>query len=222
MKQLQKSLHYYEQVYHTIRQMIFDGVFVPGERVYEAKIARDFEVSRSPVREAVRALIKDGLLVMDDKSQISVYNPTMKDVEEIYQCRMALESLAARLSAQLATDDEHREIEASLKETEELVKENNKTKNSRIISLNSRFHELVTEYSQNKRLQQQIEDLRSLTYYLRLVNFQGEHRAKVILNEHKVIYEFIKKRDGYRAAAAMEEHISNDLNHLKDIIIKKR
>jgi DNA-binding GntR family transcriptional regulator len=216
---LEKSLPYYSQVYHSIKQMIFQGIFQPGERIYEAKIAREFEVSRSPVREAVRALITDGLLVIDDKSQISVYNPTMEDVEDIYQCRMVLESFAARLATQRASDEELAEIAIKLEETEQLINSQDQPKDeAKLIDLNGQFHDLIQQYSGNKRLQKQLEDLRTLAYYYRVKNFQGEHRAKVIHSEHYSIFRYMRERNEVDAAAAMEQHIQHDLAHLKKIL----
>jgi DNA-binding GntR family transcriptional regulator len=223
MFSLEKSLPYYEQIYQSIKQMIFQGVFAPGDRIYEAKIAREFNVSRSPVREAVRALERDGLLIIDNKSQIMVYKPTMKDVEEVYQCRMALESLAAQLTARMASNEELQEIENTLLETKNILEQEevwSKDKDT-VISLNSRFHDLITQYSQNKRLQKQLDDLRSLTYFYRVINFQGAKREWVIFNQHQEIFNAIRQREEDKAAKVMCEHIATDLQHLKDILSKQ-
>lgn len=198
--------------------MIIQGVFQPGERIYEAKIAREFNVSRSPVREAVRALEKEGLLAIDDKSGITIYKPTMKDVEDIYQCRMVLESLAARLTTRLSANRELKEIEATLVQTKKHLKGEDGQKNETIIALNAKFHDLIVQFSQNKRLQKQINDLRSLTYYFRVLNFQGENRKWVILSEHQEVFEAIKERDEEKAGLVMTVHINNDLHHLRNIL----
>lgn len=84
-----KRMPYYEQCYYTIKNMIFNGKFKPGERINETQLTKDFNVSKSPVREAIRILEKEGLLVVD-KSRVLVYEPTVKDIKEVYFCRMAL------------------------------------------------------------------------------------------------------------------------------------
>jgi DNA-binding GntR family transcriptional regulator len=215
---IEKVVPYYDQIYHSIRQMIFQGVFQPGERIYEAKIAREFNVSRSPVREAVRALEKEGLLVIDGKSKITVYKPTMKDVEDIYQCRMALESLAARLTTRLASDRELKEIENTLLKTKKCLESKKTADQETIILLNARFHDLITQFSQNKRLQKQLHDLRSLTHYYRVINFQGEKREWIIYHEHEEIFSAIIQRDEEKAGLVMSNHIANDFKHLKQIL----
>lgn len=215
---IDKPVPFYDQIYNSMKQMIVQGVFQPGERIYEAKLAREFSVSRSPVREAVRALEKEGLLVIDDKSKITVYKPSMKDVEDIYQCRMVLESLAARLTTRLSSNRELKEIETTLVQTKKLLEGEDEQKSETVISLNAKFHDLLVQYSQNKRLQKQIHDLRSLTYYFRVLNFQGENRKWTIFNEHQEVFEAIKERDEEKAGSVMTAHINNDLIHLKNII----
>ncbi|MEB3103615.1 GntR family transcriptional regulator [Ferviditalea candida] len=211
---VEKSVPYYDQIYYSIKQMIMQGVFKPGERIYEAKMARDFKVSRSPVREAVRALEKEGLLFIDDKSRVTVYKPTLGDMEDIYQCRIILESLAAKLAARLASNRELKEIETTLVQTRKYIEEKNPQRSETIIALNSRFHDLIIQFSQNKRLQKQLYDLRSLSYYYRVLNFQGKNRDWTIFNEHKGIFEAIKERDEEKAGARMSDHVTHDMHNL--------
>lgn len=217
---VERAVPYYDQVYHSIKDMIIKGVFQPGDRLYEAKIAREFNISRSPVREAVRALEKEGLLVIGEKSKITVYKPSVKDVEDIYQCRMALESLAARLAAELATSDQVSLLERTLVETEKLVGRNDEKSTDEMLALNSRFHTLITEFSQNRRLQKQLSELRTLIYYYMHLNIQGDNRKKTIFQDHREIFIHIRKGDGRGASEAMEQHIARDLDHLKRLLVK--
>lgn len=214
---LKKALPFYEQVYSSIKEMILTGVLAPGERIYEAQLAREFEVSRSPIREAVRALEKDGLLVTDSKSQISVYKPTIKDVEEIYQCRMALESLAARLAAGLAEESELKRLEAIMEDTKKAVDSGEDEKET-LIRLNGSFHDTIMDMSRNHRLQKQLYDLRALAFYYRSMNAQGEGRLQEIYDQHHGIYSSISERNAEKAAILMAQHIANDLEHLKSIV----
>lgn len=107
---IEKRPPYYEQFYHSIKKMIFEGKFKPGERINETQLAREFGVSKSPVREAIRVLEKEGLVLVDEKSKVVVYEPTMRDVEEIYFCRMALESFAVRLATEVASDEQMEQL----------------------------------------------------------------------------------------------------------------
>ncbi|MFP3392679.1 GntR family transcriptional regulator [Brevibacillus sp. SIMBA_040] len=215
---LAKSIPYYDQVYHSIKQMIHEGIFQPGDRIYEAKIARDFNLSRSPIREAIRALEKEGLLVIDEKSRMTVYKPTMKDVEEIYQCRMVLESLAAKLATEHATNRELKEIEGVLVQTKKYLEGKEEPDKEVIISLNARFHDLILQLSKNNRLQKQLSELKALTHYYMLINLKGERRKWIIFAEHQEIFDCMKRRDDENAGQLMSTHIHNDLQHLKQIL----
>ncbi|WP_050182072.1 GntR family transcriptional regulator [Domibacillus robiginosus] len=213
---IEKQLPYYEQFYQSIKRMIFEGKFKPGERIIENQLAKEFGVSKTPVREAIRLLEKDGLVVMDEKSRIIVYEPTLKDVEEIYFCRMALESFAVGLTTQIATEANIEEIEEILLKTEQAI--NDSLDANSIITLNEQFHSLIIQYTQNRRLQKQLNDLKSLMYFFRILNFQGENRAEIILKQHRHIFSYIKKREEEQASSAMMEHLKLDLEHLTNVL----
>ncbi|MCF7620056.1 GntR family transcriptional regulator [Bacillus sonorensis] len=194
--------------------MIFEGTLKPGERIAEAKLAKELGVSKSPLREAIRVLEKEGLVVID--SRVKVYKPTIKDVEEIYFCRMALESFAAGLTARIATAEELKTIEDVLRKTEEAILQSKDQ--STIIELNDTFHDLIIQYTQNSLLRKQLNDLEGLIYYFRILNFEGEKRAEAILEQHREIFHHMKQRDDEQASKAMVNHLQLDLDHLVGVL----
>ncbi|MBT2696623.1 GntR family transcriptional regulator [Bacillus sp. ISL-40] len=213
---IERPIPYYEKLYHSIKKMIFEGKLKPGERIIETQLAKDFNVSKSPIREAIRILEKEGLVIVDEKSRVMVYQPTMKDVEEIYFCRMALESFAVGLVTRIATNAELDEIEKTLMQTEQAIRDSQS--NDTIITLNEIFHSLIIQYTQNRRLQKQLSDLKSLMYFFRVLNFQGENRADIILIQHRGIFDCIKKREADQASQAMINHLKLDLEHLTEVL----
>ncbi len=215
---IEKAPSYYMQAYNAIKNMIFNGVLKPGDRIYESKIASEFQISRSPVREAIRSLEKDGLLLLDNKSRITVYQPTKKDIENIYECRQALESQAARLTTRNASDKELDEIHAILLEAQKNIKQIDDHLIKTIISLNTQFHDLILDYCQNPRLQKQSKDLSILTYFYRSIDIYENDRLMDIFNYHLEIFHYIKQRNEEKAAQTMYNHIGNDLKHLEDIL----
>ncbi|TWI59129.1 GntR family transcriptional regulator [Halalkalibacter nanhaiisediminis] len=216
---IKKAVSYHHQAHDYLREKIIRGEFLPGERIYEAKIARTLEISRSPVREAIRSLEQEGLLVIDEKSRIFVYEPTIKDVEDIYQCRQALESVAVVLATRLASDQTLEYIADLLQNTKEVFNKGEKYSIEQIVELNSKYHDLIIEASQNIRLKRQLNDLRSLTFFYRTMNVENSKRCLEILEQHEEIIHFMRARDVDRAAAAMSTHIAQDLNYLKEILI---
>ncbi len=216
---IEKAPSYYLQAYNSIKEMIFNGVLKPGDRIYESKIASEFQISRSPVREAIRSLEKDGLLLLDDKSKITVYQPTKEDIENIYECRQALESQAARLTTRRASDMELDEINNILLEAQKNIEHDNDNLIKTIILLNTQFHNLILNYCQNPRLQKQSKDLSILTHFYRSIDIYEHERIMDIFNYHLEIFHYIKQRNEEKAAQTMYDHIGNDLKHLEDILL---
>ncbi|MGG1599919.1 MULTISPECIES: GntR family transcriptional regulator, partial [unclassified Paenibacillus] len=215
---VEKPMPYYDQLYHAIKKMIFDGIYKPGDRIVESRLAKEMNVSRSPIREAIRALEKEGLVIIDDKSRIIVYKPTVKDVEDIYQCRMALEALAVRVAVQKATDEELKQIEETLRLTKSKIEQPHGYDKDEVIRLNEQYHHLIIRFSRNDRLQKQLNDLRSLMFLYRIMNFQGEARDWTIYNQHAEIYEYMKQRNEEEASSAMIRHLTADYQHLIQVL----
>jgi DNA-binding GntR family transcriptional regulator len=212
---LLKPLPYYQQIQQSLKESIFHGIYKPGDRLYEAQIAKLYNISRSPVREAIRALVIEGLLVMDEKSQISVYKPNLQDVRDIYECRISLESTAVELTAERATEEQLLELENTLAKTAKAIKEG---KSDTIVVCNARFHELIIQYSGNARLMKLVDDLNGLVYYYRVLNIQGENRVNTILKGHTDIYLALKERNPKKASNRLKEHTQEDLTNLVKVI----
>ncbi|WP_018923222.1 GntR family transcriptional regulator [Salsuginibacillus kocurii] len=212
---IQKQAPYYEQFYRMIKQMIFTGIYKPGQQISETQLAKEFHVSKSPIREAVRILENEGLVYVE-KGKVVVYAPTIKDVKEIYFCRSALESFAVKQTTTIATDEELKKIETTLVETEEAIQA--QADQDTIISLNEHFHQLIIKFTGNARLQKQVNDLKGLMHYFRILNFKGEHRAIAIVEQHKVIFDYMKKREAQHAAEEMIKHLECDTDHLVETL----
>jgi len=216
---LKKAQPFYEQLYHRLKQMIIEGELAPGYRINEVKIAQDFHVSRSPVREAVRALEKEGLLVMNEKSQLTVYKPSLKDIEELYQCRMSLESLSVELAVANAKAHDIEALENLLNQTKAAIDDG--ADRRMIIEFNSQFHDLILAISQNCHLQKLVGNIRALTQFYRVMNLEGDGRREMIFKEHQLIFDQFKKGNPEEAKNVMKAHILHDMNHLKQRFIQK-
>ncbi|MFE6660064.1 GntR family transcriptional regulator, partial [Bacillus subtilis] len=176
---LDKPTPYYLQFYNQLKKMIFNGTFKPGERINETQLAKSFGVSRSPIREAMRLLEKDGLLKADDRNGFSITSLTAKDVDEIYKIRIPLEQLAVELVIDEADEEELTILEKQLEETEKAI--HNGTEDTEIIRLNQKFHELLVDFSHNRHLKNLLEHVNDLIHFCRILNYTGDHRAETIL-----------------------------------------
>lgn len=216
---IKKEKSYYEQSYDSIKQMIFNEVFKSGEYISDTRLSEQFNISRSPIREALRSLEKEGLLIKDGKS-FKVYEPTKEDVTEIFECRAALEFMAAKLAVERASDAELDELEMVLKEAEDVLKKTEPDWDKNIILINTRFHNLILRCSKNTRIQNQLNTLNSLIYFHRTINLSERNRCNEIHVEHVEILNFMKQRNAKGASESILNHIENDLLHIKNLIIK--
>ncbi|WP_249704754.1 GntR family transcriptional regulator [Bacillus zhangzhouensis] len=214
--EIEKSTPYHMQFYEQLKQMIFDGQFQPGERINETQLAKQFGVSRSPVREAMRLLEKDELLIAHHKSGYSVYTLTERDVEELYQIRMALETLAVQLACKEATQKEIDGIEQVLTQADEAIKQQRPSKD--IVQLHETFHQKIILSSHNDRLCKQLNHVNALIHFCRIFHFSGGTRAETIQREHAAIFDEIKERRSTEAVQTMTDHLLHDVAHLKQVL----
>ncbi|MBD3859956.1 GntR family transcriptional regulator [Bacillus sp. 28A-2] len=214
--EMERPAPYYMQFYEQLKQMIFDGQFQPGERINETQLAKQFGVSRSPVREAMRLLEKDELLIADHKSGYSVYTLTERDVEELYQIRVSLETLAVELACKEAAQREIDEIEQVLTQADEAIKQQLPSKD--IVQLHEAFHQNIMLASHNHRLCKQLNHVNALIHFCRIFHFSGGTRAETIQREHAAIFAKLKERRSTEAVQAMTDHLLHDASHLKQVL----
>lgn len=199
-----ESLHL--QVYNIVKQSILNGKRKPSERVVEAQVAGTLGISRGPVREAIRMLIQDGLLIYND-GFVKVYEPKVKDVIEIFQCRESLENLAIELTIKTASNKLFEKLEENLIETEEVVDR----RDTSLTLLDQDFHTIIVEASGNKHLLQMLNTIKTKTHYMRSSLIDATFYP-TLLNEHKKIYEAILTKDEETAKELMSIHVQRGLN----------
>lgn len=192
------------QAYNIIKQSILDGKRKPSERVVETQVASSLGISRGPVREAIRMLIQDGLLIYND-GFVKVYEPTVKDVIEIFECRESLENLAIELTIKKSPEEFFKTLEKNLTETEEVV-----DRDIDLIQLDQEFHTIIVEASGNSHLLELLDTIKIKSHYMRSSLIGAEFYPK-LLNEHKEIYEAILNKDEKKAKELMSIHIQRGL-----------
>ena len=198
-----------EIVFETIRMAIINQVLRPGERLMETQLADELGVSRTPVREAIRKLELEGLVVMVPRRGAYVAGISMRDIHEVFQVRGALEALAASLAAERITPEELEEMERQLvKEAEETEANNLKS----IVQIDTTFHDIMYKASRNQKLMQMINNLQEQLQRFRSASLARPGRSRTALEEHKKIVEAIAARDTKLAEQLALEHIENAEN----------
>ena len=202
------------QVYQILRDEIFTGKKKPGERIIESKIASEMGTSRSPVREAIRLLEHDGLIV-NEGGNLTIFPLTAECIRDIYQCRIAVESYAAFLAVDNFTQDNIEELISLYNK----AKNAEKQKNSHTTAvINTQFHMLINKVSGNKRIMEISERMLVQSHLARNILFATHKSPNDYLEEHWKIIEAIKERDKRKAEFLMREHISNVLEYLQDYL----
>ena len=202
-----KQEAYHLQVYGILKQQILDGTLASGSKITENGLAAALDVSRSPVREAMRMLEQDDLVI--STSQGLIVNPMKReDMEEVYECRMVLESYAARCSAKTLTKEELDTLEEYVRKATELHDSGERVK---VIEVNTAFHNLIISGCHNEHFLQMIRHNDALSVLARTKEFSAFNRDKAYLMEHQEIVDALRKRDPDLAESVMRRHIQNDL-----------
>lgn len=193
-----------ERVFKSIREGILKGDYKKGDILRETVIARELNVSRTPVREAIRQLELEGLVYSIPNKETVVSGISEEDVQDIFLVRSRLEGLAAKKAAECITNEEIEELREVLELTEFYAKKEDIT---HIGELDHRFHDLIYIAAKSKIMKQVLSDFHSYIQKTRMASLATPGRIEGLLKEHTAIFEAIKGQDGEKAEHLMNEHI---------------
>ena len=196
----------YEEVAELLRQRIFSRELEPGSWIDELKIAEDYGISRTPLREALKVLAAEGLVTMKVRRGAYVTEVNEKDLVDIYHLLGLLESDATGAVAQHATDEQLRELQ-SLHEALEASPQDR----DRFFELNERFHMRLLEIADNRWRNQMVADLRKVMKLNRHHSLLKSGRIEESLAEHRAVMTALQARDAAAATQRMLEHFRNGL-----------
>ena len=195
-----------EVVCESLREAIRRGILKPGERIMEIQLAEELGVSRTPVREAIRKLELEGYVVMMPRRGTYVANMSIRDINEIFEIRTALESLSNGLAAEHITGEELEHLQRLLVIIGGHIKEGDMEK---IVETDIEFHDLMYHAARNQRLVGIISNLRDQLTRFRTLSMSHPGRLEATLDEHRAIVEAIANGDRKAASKAAERHMEN-------------
>lgn len=193
-------------VCEAMRQAMVDGVFHPGERLMEIQLAEDLGVSRTPVREAIRKLELEGFVVIIPRRGTYVADISIRDINEVYEIRIALDVLAAGLAAARISSEDFIKLNEYLHEIEECI-ENNHT--DKLVELDVAFHDVLYHASNNKRLVGIISNLREQMTRIRTRSMNYRDRRHETFQEHRKLVAAIADKNVEEAKRIAREHLEN-------------
>lgn len=200
------------QIYERIRQDILDGKYTRGQSLVEMKLAKEFGVSRTPIREVLRQLELDGLVESIPNRGVFVLGISDEDIKHIYAIRQRIEGLAALWAADRMTSEDLKELE-NIYNLMEFYTE--KQDVDQISKLNTEFHEVIFKSANSKYLRNILSNFQAYLQWARYASLKTPGRLQAALAEHKAILEAFRQKDGALAEKAIMEHVDNSRRNLE-------
>lgn len=193
-------------VFNTLRQAILKGELAPGERLMEIQLAEKLGVSRTPIREAIRKLELEGLVLMIPRKGAEVAKISEKSLRDVLEVRRSLEELAIELACQRMTDEDMETLEQVQRHFRSAIA---KGEAMTIAETDEQYHDVIYQGTRNDKLVQMLGNLREQMYRYRLEYIKDEDKRQILLVEHDQIFKAIRDRHVAEAKAAAREHIDN-------------
>jgi len=211
----------HELVYRKLRGVIFDGSLAPGAPLRQEEIAKAFNVSRIPVREAMGRLENDGLIVLRPRRGYAVTELRQDEIVEIFELRAVIEQHAAYVAARARTDDDIHAVEQLLLRMDQLAKTSNDY-SAEWARVNRDFHSRLVSSSRRKRVANIADTLRdAVEAYVRMeMNLTGD--VDLALGEHWEMFEAFKAGDAEGLAKLSKDHVEGTARRLLEGLRSRR
>jgi DNA-binding GntR family transcriptional regulator len=206
-----------EQIKEQLMEDLLHKKYKAGDRLVESALAREFNVSQAPVREAIKSLVEMELLDFEPYKGITVRSFTVDDLSEVFMVRASLESLAARLAAERITDKELEHLEEILEQMLEAAKNGDLVNRT---AFNNEFHDAIICVSGNKLIARLSRNLRFASWSHTSGSLTSMDHIG-IAKRHTLIIDSLRSRDPDRAEKVMRDHIMNSFKGLVENLKKQ-
>lgn len=204
---LKQSTPLYQQAYEEIKRSILSGKYKPGMTIPVSQLVEEFQISRTPLKEALRQLQNEGLLELKPMGP-KVIQLSRKDSEDLCYCRLVLERELIGLVVDVISEEQLNEAEHVLQEAKNCLQEGAPI--NTVMEYNSRFHEVIMKACPNQMLVQLLEHTRNKLVLYRAIAIIGDKEQQQVIDDHYDIVLALKKRDKQQAIEAVEKHLLND------------
>lgn len=195
-------------VLKRLREAILNGTLKAGDRIVESDLAQMFNVSRTPVREALRALEAEGLLERVPRKGLFVKGVTKEDVEEIYLIRMALESLAMSKAVVHITPAEINRLSKLIDQAKKYAYTGQSEK---LFSAHKEFNDILVKACRMPRLIKLVKVYMEYLEQFRAISLSKRERQVAASKEHEGIFQAVVERDPQRVEMAVKRHLQGAL-----------
>ena len=208
-----RSLH--DELVERLRRQIVEGGLEPGQKISEKALCAAYDVSRTPLREALKVLAREGLVVLTPHRGAHVSMLTVEDIEEAFPVIGALEALAGELACERATDGEITKISFLNMKMATAYRNRDRRKYFR---LNQQIHEALAAAARNPTLNQMRSTLDGRVSRARYYANIPTARWDQAMGEHDAIVAALKARDGERLGRILKDHLAHKLETLRGVI----
>ena len=203
-------------VTESLREAILQGYFEPGEKLDQDRIAEEYEVSRTPVREAVRMLKSEGFIEVRPHRGAFIASVSRRDIWEIYQVRMLIEAEIVRQVTPIIPDSTLDDLERSLDENQSQLEAGDKVSH---VASDIYFHETIVGLAENMLLKEILAGLNNrIVRVRRFAQLQPGYHLVESLEEHRAIYRAMRARDPEAAAEALRVHLENSAYRIQQFV----
>lgn len=201
-----KSLH--EELADILREMIIDCKLTPGERINEKQLTEQFGVSRTPLREALKVLSKEGLIQLNVNRGAIVVPVTLSDLQEVFPVLAALEGAAGELACEKISD---RDIQSIRKAQAQMEQAYSARDLSTYFQYNQEIHARILEAADNPTLASHHRSLYGRVQRARFLANLSDERWQSAMEEHNEILAALEARDGARLSVTLRRHLAGKL-----------
>ncbi len=205
-----------DEVFNTLRDQILKGELKPGDRLMEIHLSKKLGVSRTPVREALKRLEKEGLAVNIPRRGAQVARMTQKDLSDVLEVREVLDDLAITKACRNANTKMIKRLNEAMDVFKSAIKGGDLIE---IVSADEAFHQVIYEAADNPRLMSIVEHLREQMYRFRFEYVKEEKNYDVLVKEHELMIEGLKNKDENSVKETMHTHLKNQVEAVRRVIL---
>ncbi|MCK5539954.1 MAG: GntR family transcriptional regulator [Deltaproteobacteria bacterium] len=210
-----KKSIYHIQIADMLRDMIMTGELRHGDKVNENKLCSSLEVSKTPLREALRVLSSEGLIELVPNRGAFVTQPEFTEIKEMFDVMILLEGFCARTACEKMSPKDFVRLEKLHDRLEQKVEHSDQ---EGYIQINNQYHSLVQELAGNRSLNQIIEGLRKRILLYRFQSLNAQGRMAESIQEHRELLEVFRQRDHQKAEVLMQTHLKKQFTALKELV----
>ena len=204
-----------EQAFDKLKELIITGALEPGELQNEKRLAEALGVSRTPVREALLELSREGMVVFVPGKGVEVCKLTTRQVREVFEIRRIIEGYVIKKITTRLTEGDLKKIDRNISNLEKMLR---RTDRLAFIEYDKQFHLYLASKIGNQQIESILDNLRDQMHLMGIRAVEDDSRMKQVIEEHRAIFTGLKERNPLKAFNAMISHLENTERTIADKI----